>query len=524
MTIFDTLRGLTGDQSDPIEDMKNYANRQQAQNRAAIGMDANGNPLPADAAAGTPQQLSPGAQATVAAHAASTLPSGQQPNATKSDPSLGATIMDLARYEQREQGFNQAMGGAFASVSQPRNRDWVKGIFNVNPLDAAKYGQTMMNVGSQQQGQDRANVIGQMVNDPTQGPLIASKLHMDWTALKTLVASDPGGAGKIAAALGTPTDAIRNLTQLGQMSGGGAGGPGGAASPELKDITSGVVSGIAGQENAPMISAQQAWRVKHPNQPDSAMPWNTGDLASFKQWQVTEAANQADRQTASAELVDKNEGAQTLKGDLLELKDSPGLRSILTTPGKRDIAISALNDPNATDVASMMKRWALNNDEAKAVALLRRIGGATTETAMRGMAGTGTRVTQMEVGPLKDAINMTQNLNQSYEDYVHGAINSAVTKTRRAIAANYGSTGNVKNMDSEYSPWLNDAFKKGGQLYKEGSGVDELAAAEPVPASEIADGKALLKDKPYLRNEMLDNWQQRGLDVSKLRGKSPSGW
>ena len=254
------------------------------------------------------------------------------------------------------------------------------------------------------------------------------------------------------------------------------------------------------------------------------MPWHVGDLPNFKQWQTNEASNEADRLTASGELVGKNEAILTLKGDLEELKASPGLKTILSNQARREMANTVLHDNGASDWKSIMARSTLTNEEAKAVSLLKRIQGATTETAMHSMAGTGTRVTQAEVGPLKDAINLTQNLNMSYEDYVHGAINSAVTKTKRAIAANYGTTGNVKNMDPEYAPWLHDSFKKGGQLYKEGSGADDLKGADPIPADEIEEGKELLADKPYLKDEMLDNWQQRGLDTSKLRGKNPSKW
>jgi hypothetical protein len=513
--------GLLGEQ-DPRDAIAQWSNENQRRNRAAVGLDANGNPLPPnlDANGNPVAPADPAAVATGTALAGSQQSPDQQPQATKTDPSLGALLMNLTQYQMREQGFNKAMGMGFAAFSQPRDREMVSKMFDVNEPDVNQIGQTEMNLASQTQGQDRANSIAYMINNPKTGPAIAAKLHMDWGALKAGILADPGMAGRIAQALGTPTDALRNLTQLQNM-GGGAGG---TASPELKDITSGVISGVAGQDNAPMIAAQKAWRDSHPGQPDTNMPWNLNDLASFKQWQANEASNEADRRTASSELVDKNEAALTLKGDLEELKDSPGLHSIMTTAGKRDIALKALNDGTVTDIPSMMARWGLTNDEAKAVALLRRIGGATTETAMKGMAGTGTRVTQAEVGPLKDAISMTQNLNQSYEDYVHGAINNAITKTKRTVAANYGSTGNVKNMDPEFAPWLNDTFKKGGQLYKEGSGADDLTPAQPIPTQEIADGKELLAAKPYLRDEMLDNWQQRGFDTSKLRGKNPKNW
>ena len=505
-------------QTNPYDEASQWSDDAQKRNRQAVGLDANGNPLPP---ADPDNPINNGQSAAMGqALATGVQQPSQQPSATKTDPSLGHILMDLTQYQQREQGFNQAMGAGFAAVSQPRDREWVSKIFNVNEPDPTKLiGQTQ-DLASQQQGQDAANAIRMTANDPVKGPLLAQQLHMDWGALKAGLLADPGMAGKIAQQLGTPTDALRNLTQLQHM-GGGAGG---AASPTMKDITAGVVGGVAGQENAPMISAQAAWRTAHQGQPDSAMPWNVNDQASFKQWQVDEKAKSDDRQTASNELVDKNEAAQTLQSDLLELKDSPGLHQIMTTPGHRDLATKAVADGSVSDIPSIMAKWSLSSEEAKAVALLRRIGGATTETAMRGMAGTGTRVTQAEVGPLKDAISMTQNLQPSYEDYVHGAINNAVTKTKKAIAANYGNTGNVSNMDPQYAPWLNDAFKKGGQLWKEGSGADDLPAAGPVPAQEIADAKELIAQKPYLKDELLDTWQQRGFDTRKLRSRNPSGW
>ena len=146
---------------------------------------------------------------------------------------------------------------------------------------------------------------------------------------------------------------------------------------------------------------------------------------------------------------------------------------------------------------------------------------------MKGMAGTGTRVTQMEVGPLKDAITTTQNLNQSYESYIHGAINSAITRAKRAVAANYGNTGNVSNLPPEYAPWLNDAFKKGGQLYKEGSGVDALPAAKPIPAdSESTDGKRkLFGFIPWARTRCSIIFSRKGTTQAELApNPCPARW
>jgi hypothetical protein len=483
---------------DPLQEAKDYSARQTAANAAAIDPS---NPAAPNAAPTGPN----------------ILPPDQTPQATKTPQDMGSIMVDLARREQANQGWNQALGMGFAAFAQPRDREMVSKMFNVNPIDPYKMGQSIMEANSAQQGQDRNNQLLAIANDPNKLGQIAHSLNMDPQALAFMIKQDPAKAASLIAAGATPTTDLASLQQLQRL----LGSQPGANKADINAIANQVMAKVAGPgEAAQMIADQKNYQDTHNGQ---LPPW-ANNLAAYKQYTVNEAAKETDRQTASTELVDKNEATQTLKDDLSELKDSPGLHSIMTTPGKRDVALKAMNDSTTTDIPSMMARWGLSNDEAKAVALLRRIGGATTETAMRGMAGTGTRVTQAEVGPLKDAITMTQNLNQSYEDYIHGAVNNAITKTKRAIAANYGNTGNVKNMPDEYKPWLNDAFKKDGQLYKEGSGADDIPDAQPVPNSEIAQGKELLKTKPYLKQEMLDNWQQRGLNTSKLRSTSPSSW
>ena len=255
------------------------------------------------------------------------------------------------------------------------------------------------------------------------------------------------------------------------------------------------------------------------------MPWTPNSIQSFTQWTADEKAKSDDRQTASNELNDKNLAAQTLQGDLETLKNHPGLKTIMTTPGHSLMAQNALNDPNATDVPSIMAKYVgLSVQEANAIALLRQIKGSTTESAMHSMAGTGSRVTQAEVAPLNDAINMTQNLNQGYDNYIHGAVNSALTRTKKVIAANYGNTGNVTNMDPEYAPWLDDSFKKGGQLYHEGSGADAIAAPKPIPADLLASAKKEAIDYPVGKEDLLDNLQQQGFDTRRLRKSDPGSW
>ena len=60
------------------------------------------------------------------------LQDGQEPNATKTPKSLGHILMDLQQYQEREQGFNQSLGMGFAAFGQPRDREMVSNMFNVN--------------------------------------------------------------------------------------------------------------------------------------------------------------------------------------------------------------------------------------------------------------------------------------------------------------------------------------------------------------------------------------------------------
>ena len=82
-----------------------------------------------------------------------------------------------------------------------------------------------------------------------------------------------------------------------------------------------------------MTMAQANWRDQHKGEPDTNMPWKPNDPASYRQYVINENQKESDRGTASAELVGKNDTALTLKSDLEELKDFPGLKKILTIPG-----------------------------------------------------------------------------------------------------------------------------------------------------------------------------------------------
>ena len=148
MPSFDSLMGMLGS-PDPLDEMKAYQARQNQANAGA----ANAQP----GAPGAPGAVGP--NGANAAPPVSTLPPGQEPQGTKTPEDMGSIIIDLTRREQAKQGFNQALGMGFGAFAQPRDREAVDKMFNVTPIDATKLGQGLMQINSQQQGQDRTNSI-----------------------------------------------------------------------------------------------------------------------------------------------------------------------------------------------------------------------------------------------------------------------------------------------------------------------------------------------------------------------------
>src|SRR4029077_13502798 len=204
MSWFDLIHSGLLHQPDATDEAKRFLDQKAAENAAAlIGAQ------PADAAANVP---SPAATAVAAGPPIGVAkPGPTEAQAYQTPQSWGSIMLDLSRQNQQEQQFNRSLGGIFATLSQPINRERVSHTFETTPMDPLQFGKTAMDLGSQQQGQDRINQIAAMVNDPVQGPALAAKLGMDWGVLKAGIVTDPGMLGKIATALGTPTTGQRDL-------------------------------------------------------------------------------------------------------------------------------------------------------------------------------------------------------------------------------------------------------------------------------------------------------------------------
>jgi hypothetical protein len=499
---FSLLTGFLGE-SDPGQDMADWSNENQKRNRAALGLDANGNPLPAPTAApaapggaaAPSAQLTPGQQATIQAQVASTLPAQQEPNATKTPQSLGATMMNLAQYEQREQGFNQALGMGFAAFAQPRDRQMVSGMFNTTPLDANKLAQTQMSLGSQQQGQDRANAVARMVNNPDMGPKIAQAFGMDWDGLKAGVLADPGLVARIAETWGTADEKVRAGAQVGHgaLGGGGPGGPvgpGGAPNP-ITDIGKQIVSGVGGQQD--MTAAQMDWDTKHPGQPT---PWNRNDPESFKRY----TQDLTERQT-SAQDFGKIHGSSIDKVTEFQhrveaLKTDPGMQQIMDKPNFYKQALQWLQAHKGDTpemAAQAAPEWA-----AQIAGFTPEVKNALTEIQLlrsrdyaNAMHSIGQRFSTQEVQNVSKGMDTLLDTQLSKDDYNAG-LDRLIDETKTIRANSHGAAQDFDTMDPDLRTYVNPTFTKGGRRNVEGSGSEDWADKVKPPPEEIEKAKAAI--------------------------------
>lgn len=96
---------LFGQQNDPRQQMANWEDEQQRRNRAAAGLDYQGNLLPtpqlnAQPGVGSGQITNP----AIAAQVGNMLPANQTPNAYKTEPSLGSLILSSRPAKRRTRG------------------------------------------------------------------------------------------------------------------------------------------------------------------------------------------------------------------------------------------------------------------------------------------------------------------------------------------------------------------------------------------------------------------------------------
>ena len=493
---FSIITGALGE-SDPEQDIGKWSDENQKRNRLALGLDENGNPLPAGAATpasaaapGAPTALpganpSADAQGAAAAQAASTLPPNQEPNATKTPVSLGHLMMNLQQYNERSQGFNQALGMGFAAFAQPRDRQMVSGMFNTTPMDPLKAAQTQMSLGNQQQGQDRANAITTIANDPIKGPALAQQLHMDWGALKAGLLTDPGMAGKIATALGTPTPDMATLTQLQHM--GGSSGPGGPSGSDVDSIKKAITAKLGGPGAEQMLADQRAFHDKFGYDPT----WKDNPDA-YKSY----LAQQGARTEALGIRATSEDKVNDLESKVDAIKNDPALPGLMKRllPGQGILSLVGYNDAERQ--------------------LLQKIKQATSDEYVRGLSdpGLGTRKTQQEmqyVGQSLGGVLNASNLN--VDDYKAG-LGRLTDQLYRTHADIYGQSGSFKGLDPKYHGYVNDVYRKGGALNE---GIEDAPDRMPLDdeAKQFWNDN---KDK-VPKSQLIEHLRNLNYDTSGLK-------
>ena len=342
--IFGWANALTGG-VDPYQEERDYADNAQKKNRTALGLDANGNPLPPQPDPNQPAQSAAAGQAA----ASGVMPPAQQPNATKTDPSLGHILVDLQQYQEREQGFEQALGGIGAAVSQPRNRELVRGLFNTTPPDPIKSVQAQMDLAGQQQSQDRMNSLGLMINDNSPAGQkrlqdLATSLNMaSPDQLKAAYAANPQAVSQMITQTQQPTPAVANISQIERYIGGVKANKPGTSPEALQLIRNAMLAGAAGPDAEKAVGDAMAYRSSHNGK---NAPWVTGngvDIQKYNQFTADQKTLSDTQATAGSTLAGNVARTEMLRQKVSDLQTNPGLNKILSLPNDSPMKIAAWN-------------------------------------------------------------------------------------------------------------------------------------------------------------------------------------
>ena len=450
-------------QPDPEQALGQWSDAQQAQNRGAIGLDVNGNPLPPPSARSAGMQgqgggqVYGGDQGAAQAQAASTLPPGQEPNATKSPVSLGHLLMNLQQRNEADQGLNASLGMGFAAFAQPRDRQMVSQMFNQDQPNVNQIGMTQMNLAGQQQGQDRMNALGMMLtsNDPkmqAQAQQIANSLNIPLADLKARYLADPQGVGQMIQGFRQPTDQMKNLQQITDYQNQYKARNPGASQSELDSIAKAMTAGFGGPQAEQMIADQRAFAEKFGHDPT----WkdNPDGYKSYLAQQQSRTDALTIRPTSEDKVNDLESKVDSIKND----PALPGLMKRLA-PGTGILSLVGYDDAERQ--------------------LLQKIKQATSDEYVRGLSdpGLGTRKTQQEMTYVGQSLGGVLNAsNLSLPDYKAG-LGRLQDQLYRTHADIYGQSGDFRGLDPKYAGYVNDVYRPGGALNE---GVEGAPARQPL--------------------------------------------
>jgi hypothetical protein len=492
---FDLITNALGQQN-PYDEARDYQARQNAANQAALpNPDGSTTPVPGPNGGpigpGGPQNA-PGAKGPTPAQ---TQPASQQPNSTKTPEDLGSIMLDLQQYNERNQGFNQALGMGVAALAQPRDRQMVSQMFNTQLGDPTKIGQFLMNANSQQQGQNRMNALGQLISGP-QGDAIAKQLNMGSAAqLRAAFLADPQSVAKMIETTQQPTPQVANIDQITRyMDGVQQRSPN--SSPEvLTLIKNSMLAGMAGPDAEKAVGDAMAYKAK--NGKDA--PWihnGVVDQAAYGQF-VANQKDLNDSVNAARDVHGKNIAQVTdMNNRVNDIQNSPALTGLLNSSGlKKTAAKSLLNTDPLTPINAALQSINIpgvtfSPQELAVIDNIRQLKGQEYATAMHNLSMS--RPAAAEVQGIQNGLGQIQNLDMDPDTYKSQALEPMDDMLKTVRANSYGSSQNFNDMPEDLRSHVDPQYLKGGTRNLEGSGSEDWADQVKATDDEQKQAEAMV--------------------------------
>jgi hypothetical protein len=520
---------LFGQQNDPAQQMSDWANTQQARNRVAIGTDLQGNLLPSPAP-GTPPgvgsgQITGAPQDPTAAMAAvqqtGVLPPGQTPNATKSDQSLGSMIIALQRRDEAAAGLQQSLALAGAAISRPENRERAfRALSPGAPINAMGLGQGLMNLASQQQGQDRMNAIGQMIMDPQRGPALAASLNIgSWDQLKAAFQADPASIGKMIQDYNQQTQPVKGVEQITNLQGKLKAS--GANDSEVNLLTPSLIAAVGPDFAQKAIQDAGSYRASHNGQP---APWvgpNGVNVAAYDQWSSTQRAIKANQIDTASTAASSLASTNTLRQKLSDLRNDADLTRVLSLPSDtaEKVAFQAALDDQSNDWKKNVATVVLTDPGAmRVLSELKEINGKEYRGAIESILGHGLRPSQTEVTAVRSGFGQTNRVLNfgSMKDYQAQAIDPLLTYVDEAQAKLYGDRGDIENAPDRVKPFFDPSYLTGGSMHLDDGKAPldwEKNVNKPMPPELAAAAQARMEKEPKNAFAIRDQLRRQGYRV-----------
>jgi hypothetical protein len=519
------LNGIWGD--NPRQDVANWADENLLRNRTAVGLDVNGNLLPAPApgtapGVGSGQITGPPQDPTAAmAQVSGMMKPGQEPNNLKTPHSLGALLMAMSGREEAAAGLQQSLALAGAAISRPENRERsFKALSPGAPTNAMGLGQQLMAMSSQTQGQDRMNAIGQMIMDPQRGPALATSLNFgSWEQLKAAFQADPANIGKIVMDYNQQTQPVKSLQQVTNLQGKLKAS--GANDSEVNLLTPSLIAAVGPDFAQKAIQDAGSYRASHGGK---AAPWVGPDgvnVAAYDQWSSTQRAikaNQVDTaSTAAGQLASTN----TLRQKLSDLTNNADLKRIISLPGDsiEKTAFQAALEYNGDD----WKRYAITQGLTDPGAMqvlseLKEINGKEYRGAIESILGHGMRPSTQEVTAVRSGFGQTNRVGYfgNMDDFKAQAIDPLLSYVDEAQAKLYGDRGDIENAPERVRSFFDPAYLHGGTMHLDDGSTPldwEKEVNKPLPAADAKYWEDQVRKQPQNAFHIRDQLRRQGYRV-----------